>query len=78
MHFNIYLDDETGEQLTEAVKIAGETRNSVIRRAVREWLVRRGEPQWPHAVLAYTGDPDMPAFELGREHLAAVNPDPLA
>lgn len=78
MHFNIYLDDETGERLIEAAKNAGENRNAVIRQAVQEWLVRRGKPQWPQAMLLYTGDPDMPAFETGRENLGPVKADPLA
>ncbi len=78
MHFNIYLDDETGKQLTEAARQAGENRNAVIRRAVQEWLTRRGKPQWPQAVLAFAGEPDMPAFEAGRAHLAPAKADPLA
>ena len=78
MHFNIYLDDETGERLTKAAKKAGENRNAVIRQAVQEWLVRRGKPQWPPAVLSYAGDPDMLAFETGMKHLGPVKADPLA
>ncbi len=78
MHFNIYLDDDTGERLIKAAKIAGENRNAVIRQAVQDWLVRRGKPQWPQAVLSYAGDPDMPAFEQGRKHLGKVQADPLA
>jgi predicted transcriptional regulator len=78
MHFNIYLEDETGLRLTEAAQQAGENRNAVIRRAVQEWLSRHDKPQWPEAVLNFTGMPDMPAFEAGREHLAAVMDDPLA
>jgi hypothetical protein len=78
MHFNIYLDDETGARLTEAAKQAGETRNAVIRRAVLEWLARRGTPQWPQAVLSFTGEPEMPAFEAGRADLAPANDDPFA
>ena len=78
MNFNIYLDDETGERLTQAAKDAGENRNALIRRAVQEWLVRRGKPQWPKAVLSYVGTTYMPAFELGREHLGPVKDDPLA
>lgn len=78
MHFNIYLDEETGERLKEAARQAGENRNAVIRRAVQEWLARSGKPQWPQAVLSYTGDPDMPAFETGREHLGPAKADPLA
>ena len=78
MHFNIYLDDGTGERLTQAAQQAGETRNAVIRRAVQEWLERRGQPQWPEAVLAYSGEADMPAFEALREHLGPAPSDPLA
>ena len=44
MHFNIYLDDQTGQRLTEAAQQAGEHRNAVIRRAVQEWLARRQQP----------------------------------
>ncbi|GHU08369.1 hypothetical protein AGMMS50225_06880 [Betaproteobacteria bacterium] len=78
MHFNIYLEDETGLRLTEAAQQTGENRNALIRRAVQEWLARYGTPQWPEAVLSFTGEPDMPAFEAGREYLAAVKDDPLA
>jgi hypothetical protein len=78
MHFNIYLDDETGARLTEAAKQAGENRNAVIRRAVQEWLAQRGKPQWPEAVLDFTGDPEMQSFEAGRAHLGPANVDPLA
>lgn len=50
MHFNIYLDNQTGQRLTEAAQQAGEHRNAVIRRAVQEWLARRHQP--PPAAMA--------------------------
>lgn len=79
MHFNIYLDDATGQRLTEAAQQAGENRNAVIRRAVQEWLARQHQPQWPPAVLAHTGHPDdLPPFEAGRADLAPALDDPLA
>ncbi|GHU03395.1 hypothetical protein FACS1894158_01710 [Betaproteobacteria bacterium] len=78
MHFNIYLEDEIGQRLTETAQQTGENRNALIRRAVQEWLARCNKPQWPEAVLNFTGIPDMPAFEAGREHLAAAQDDPLA
>ncbi len=78
MHFNIYLDDGTGERLTQAAQQAGETRNAVIRRAVREWLDRCGTPSWPEEVLAFTGEPEMPPFEEGRVGMQAAPVDPLA
>lgn len=78
MHFNIYLDDETGQRLTAAARELGENRNAVIRHAVQEWLRRQGRPQWPAAVLSHTGCPGMPPFEAGREQLAPPSADPLA
>jgi predicted transcriptional regulator len=78
MHFNIYIDDETGARLSESARRTGETRNAIIRKAVQEWLVRSEKPQWPHAILQHRGDKDMPAFEAGREHLNAEKRDPLA
>ena len=59
MNFNIYLDDETGAQLNAAAEKAGETRNALIRRAVSEWLKRRGLSQWPDEVRAFTGVAEM-------------------
>ena len=78
MHFNIYLDDETGERLTAFARQTGESRNAVIRQAVQEWLARRGRSQWPQAVFSFAGGADMPAFEAGREDLVPVKVDPLA
>lgn len=78
MNFNIYLDDETGQQLTLAAQEAGENRNAVIRRAVSEWLARHAQPQWPEAILNFQGIPDVPAFEVSRDHLSPPAADPLA
>jgi hypothetical protein len=78
MHFNIYLDDETGQRLTAAAKELGENRNAVIRHAVQDWLRRQGKPQWSAAVLSHTGDPGMPPFEAEREQLVPPSADPLA
>ncbi|MGA8054099.1 MAG: CopG family transcriptional regulator [Burkholderiales bacterium] len=78
MHFNIYLDDETGEQLNHAAKQAGESRNALIRRAVGEWLKRHGMSQWPDEVLNFNGMADMTPFEGSRDHLKPPAADPLA
>jgi predicted transcriptional regulator len=78
MHFNIYLDDETGQQLAKAASEAGEKRNTIIRRALRAWLAQQAQPSWSQAVLAHQGYADMPAFESARQHLAAPVDDPLA
>jgi len=78
MHFNIYLDDETGQRLTAAAKVRGENRNAVIRQAVQEWLRREGRPEWPAVVLSHMGDPGMPPFEAARDQLLPPAADPLA
>ncbi len=78
MNFNIYLDDETGQQLNDAAEQAGETRNAMIRRAVGEWLARYGKPQWPDEVLSFNGVADMPPFEASRDKLKPPVDDPLA
>ena len=78
MHFNIYLDDETGQRLTAAAKERGENRNAVIRHAVQEWLRREGRSEWPALVRSHMGDSDMPPFEAGRDQLLPPSADPLA
>jgi len=78
MNFNIYLDDETGQQLSRAAELAGESRNALIRHAVQEWLNRHGKPQWPDEVLAFEGMADVPPFEAGRNGLIPPAADPLA
>lgn len=78
MHFNIYLDDETGERLNHAAEQAGESRNALIRRAVGEWLERHGMSQWPDEVLNFQGMADIAPFEASRDTLKAPAADPLA
>ena len=78
MNFNIYLDDETGAKLNEAAAKSGDTRNAVIRRAVSEWLNRRGQSEWPTEVRQFTGVADMTPFEARRDTLKPPAADPLA
>jgi len=78
MNFNIYLDDETGQQLSHVAEQTGETRNALIRQAVSEWLNRQGKPQWPDEVLSFKGMADMPLFEATRDRLKPPAADSLA
>lgn len=78
MHFNVYIDDRIGQQLTDVAQQSGQTRNALIRSAVEEWLARRNQLQWPDVVLGFTGMEDMPPFEAGREQLNPPLADPLA
>ncbi|MBK6973075.1 MAG: CopG family transcriptional regulator [Sterolibacteriaceae bacterium] len=78
MNFNIYLDDETGQQLNHVAEEVGESRNALVRRAVSEWLKRHGKPQWPDVVLAFRGMAAVPLFEATRDRLKPPAADPLA
>ncbi|MDY0072255.1 MAG: ribbon-helix-helix domain-containing protein [Thauera sp.] len=78
MHFNIYLDDHTGQQLNALAKEAGQSRNALIREAISQWLGQYGQSQWPQAVQDFTGLADMPTFESYRSELLPAADDPLA
>jgi predicted transcriptional regulator len=78
MHFNIYLDDMTGQQLNAMAQQTGESRNALIRKAVSEWLAHQSQPQWPDAVANFKGMADVPPFEASRNRLPPPMEDPLA
>lgn len=79
MHFNIYLDDETGFRLKSLAEAKGESRNALIRRALNEWIELHSEKSgWPQEVISFQGMPDMEPFESHRRSLALPAEDPLA
>jgi hypothetical protein len=78
MHFNIYLDDVTGQQLNQLAHGGAQSRNALIRQAVSEWLARQTQSQWPEIVANFQGVAQMPPFEAGRDDLHAPSADPLA
>lgn len=78
MHFDVYIDDETGRRLTDVAQRSGETRNALIRRVAQEWLLRRSEPQRPQEIMDIAGIPDIEPFEAGRDQLVPPAIDPLA
>lgn len=58
MHFHIYLDDTTGQQLNAMAEQSGESRNALIRKTVSEWLAHQSQPQWPEIVVNFQGMAD--------------------
>lgn len=78
MHFNVYIDDQTGQQLTEVAQQSGQTRNALIRSAVQDWLARQNKPQWPDVVMDFASMDGIPPFEAGRDQLKPPLADPLA
>jgi Ribbon-helix-helix protein, copG family len=76
MNFNLYLDDQTAEELDQTAQKLGETRSGLIRKALREWLDKTlDSPGWPSPVLEWQGVPDMPPFEMYRGELLVARED---
>lgn len=78
MNFNLYLDDQLGERLTEVAKENKKSRNALIREAISLWLRTHEKSQWPDEVMEFEGVPDFPAFESYRKDLAEAREDPFA
>jgi hypothetical protein len=80
MNFNLTLDDKTAKELDREARKLGETRGGLIRKALREWLDKKGlgNPGWPLLILEWQGVPDMPAFESYRDELLPSQEDALS
>jgi len=79
MHFNIYLDDETGQRLKSLAQLREPTRNALIRQALGGWAEVHAEGAgWPAEVLAFEGLPEWAPFERNRARLRTPAEDPLA
>ncbi len=77
MHFNIYVDDHMGQQLTLYAEQHKITRNSLIRDALDRFLQSELHI-WPPEILEFTGISDFPAFESFRQELLPIKEDPFA
>ena len=78
MNINIYIEDSLGNYLNQYAKQIGKSRNSLIREAVKEWVVHHGIKQWPTSVLEFSGIGDAPTFESYRDELLPPKEDPFA
>ena len=78
MQVNINFNDRITQLLNAAAEKQGESRDTLIRRAVNEWLARNSLSQWPEEVLAFKGLSDLPLLEASRDKFAPAIEDPLA
>jgi metal-responsive CopG/Arc/MetJ family transcriptional regulator len=78
MNVNIYLEDSLAESLAKEAESLGESRNSLIRLAIREWLAQKRTKQWPHLIRTFKGISSFPAFEDYRSELTPPKEDPFA
>lgn len=78
MQIHLQFDRHTAAQLSRAAENQTEQVESVITRAVHEWLERNILAQWPKQVQCFKGMSDIPLFESGRDKLIPPCEDPLA
>ena len=78
MHFNLYIDDQTGAQLSNLAKSTGHSRNALIRAAVSEWLEHHHPTAWPVEIRNFEPDESFPPFEATRGELSPPADDPLS
>ena len=77
MHFNLYIDDQTGAQLSSLARTTGYSRNALIRAAISAWLERHHPAAWPKEVQQFQPDPSFPPFEANRRDLPPVADEPF-
>lgn len=78
MNFNIYIDDQLGERLTEVARASQQSRNALIREAISMWLKVNEKSQWPDEIMQFQGIKDFPSFESHRDDLKMTQDDPFA
>lgn len=78
MNLNIYIEDELGQEIKHLAKKLGQSRNSIVREALKEWVNHHGIAAWPESVLKFSGVSDVTAFEEHRTVLKPPKKDPFA
>lgn len=67
MNFQVYLDEELGQQVHQLCQKMHKKRNTIIREALHLYLKSQVKKKWPNSVLAFEGVKDFPSFEAGRK-----------
>ena len=67
MNFQIYLDEELGQQIHHLCHSTHKKRNTIIREALKLYLDTQKKSVWPDSILTFNGVSDFPAFETDRK-----------
>ena len=73
MNINIYLEDYLAKQLELHAKKFHKKRNSIVREAIKEWLVKHSERRWPSSIMQFKGIKDFPDMEEIRHNIIEPN-----
>lgn len=63
MSFHVYVEPELERKLTDLCKKTGRKRNSLVREALREYLVRHSLQDWPEEVFGFKPNNKLVRFE---------------
>ncbi len=77
MNINIYLEDSLAKSLNSHVKETGQSRNAIIREAVKDYIISHQVTKWPDSVLKYKGTKNIESFESHRDELTPPKEDPF-
>ena len=77
MNVNIYLEDALAKSLNQCVEQMGQSRNAIIREAIKEWIIQHEIKKWPASILKFQGIQNSIAFESYREDLLPPEEDPF-
>lgn len=77
MNLNIYLEDALANSLNQCVKETGQSRNALIREAIKEWLTHHLTKKWPNSIMKFKGISGVEPFESHRNDLLPPDEDPF-
>ncbi len=75
MSFHVYIEPELESKLESLCKKTGEKRNSVVRKALREYVESQLAVEWPEAVFQFIPVKSLPRFEANRDHFSSDRDD---
>ena len=78
MNINIYLEDQLGQDLAKCAQSTGQSRNSIVRDALKQWIQSYHNHQWSDDIMQFNGIRDFLTFESHRDELISSKEDPLA
>jgi len=79
MNFTIYIEDSTGQTITNVAHALGKTRNAIVREAIEEWCNKHAPTQWEPGFFDFEPITDCPNFSQYRhEFEKQPSEDPLA
>jgi predicted transcriptional regulator len=73
MNLHIYLEQDIFNQLDFLCKKTHKKRNTVIREAIRYYLIHQQKSSWSKDILDFKGIEDFEAFEDTRHLLSPLN-----